>query len=93
MNADNPIARELHGQAKPEIEAGHFKRAHELLRQATQGQIAATQQAYKLQKKAHAAAEAQMKGRSRPSSGARCALAGVAGLHTNAVVSEPGRYP
>jgi hypothetical protein len=62
LSADNPIARELLEQAKPEIEAGHFKRAHELLRHATQAQIAAAQEAYKLQEQAHAAAEAQMKG-------------------------------
>lgn len=59
LNADNPIARELQEQAKPQIEAGHFKRGHELRRQA---RIAAAQEAYKLQEQAHPAAEAQMKG-------------------------------
>jgi hypothetical protein len=41
LNPDNSIAKALVEQAKPEIEAGHFERTHELLRQATQAQIAA----------------------------------------------------
>ena len=45
LNPDNPTAKALVEQAKPEIDAGHFQRAHELLRQATQAQIAAAQEA------------------------------------------------
>src|SRR5262249_4740752 len=60
LNPDNPQARELVEQAKPEIDAGHFDRAHELLRQATQAQIAAAQQAYQLERQARAAGDTQM---------------------------------
>ena len=49
-------------EAKPEIDAGHFERAHELLRQATQAQIAAAQEARKLKEQAQAAEDAQMLG-------------------------------
>ena len=45
LNSDNPTARKLVDEAKPEIDAGHFARAHELLREATQAQIAAAQEA------------------------------------------------
>jgi tetratricopeptide (TPR) repeat protein len=62
LNPDNPQARELVEQAKPEIDAGHFDRAHELLRQATQAQIAAAQQAYQLERQARAAGDTQMLG-------------------------------
>jgi hypothetical protein len=41
LNPDNPTARALVEEAKPEIDAGHFERARELLHQATQAQIAA----------------------------------------------------
>src|SRR5271166_3804911 len=40
----------------------HFERAHELLRQATQAQIAAAQEARKLNEQAQAAEDAQMLG-------------------------------
>ena len=52
LNPDNPTAKALVEQAKPEIEAGHFQRAHELLRQATQAQIAAAQEAERLEQQA-----------------------------------------
>ncbi len=62
LNPDNPTARALVEQAKPEIDAGHFDRAHELLHQATQAQIAAAQEARKLKEQAQAAEAAQMLG-------------------------------
>jgi tetratricopeptide (TPR) repeat protein len=62
LNLNNPIAKALVEEAKPEIEAGHFERAHELLRQATQVQIAAAQEARKLKEQAQAAEDAQMLG-------------------------------
>jgi tetratricopeptide (TPR) repeat protein len=62
LNPDNPTAKALVEQAKPEIEAGHFQRAHELLHQATQAQIAAAQEARKLKEEANAAEDAQMLG-------------------------------
>ena len=62
LNPDNPTARTLVDEAKPEIDAGHFARAHELLRQATQAQIAAAQEARKLKEQAQAAEDAQMLG-------------------------------
>ncbi len=62
LNPDNPTARALVEQAKPEIDAGHFDRAHELLHEATQAQIAAAQEARKLKEQAQAAEDAQMLG-------------------------------
>jgi tetratricopeptide (TPR) repeat protein len=62
LNPDNPTARALVEQAKPEIAAGHFARAHELLRQATQAQVAAAHEAEKLEQQAHEARDAQMLG-------------------------------
>lgn len=62
LNPDNPAAHELVEQAKPEIDDGHFARAHELLRQATQAQVAAAQEARKLQERAQTAADAQLLG-------------------------------
>ena len=62
MNPDNPTARALVEQAKPEIDAGHFDRAHELLHEATQAQIAAAQEARKLKEQAQVAEDAQMLG-------------------------------
>jgi hypothetical protein len=59
---DNPIAEALVAQAKAEINDGHFARAHELLRQATQAQLAAAQEARKLREQAQAAEDAQMLG-------------------------------
>ena len=51
LNPDNPTAKALVERTKPEIEAGHFGRARELLRQATQAQFAAAQQAYQSKNK------------------------------------------
>ena len=62
LNPDNAVARSLVDQAKPEINAGHFDHARELLRQATQAQIAAAQQARQLRQEAQAAEDAQMLG-------------------------------
>ena len=62
LNPDNPIAKALVEQAKPEIDAGHFQRAHELLRQATQAQVAAAHESGKLKDEAQAAEDAQMLG-------------------------------
>jgi tetratricopeptide (TPR) repeat protein len=62
LDPDNPTAKALVEQAKPEIAAGHFARAHELLRQATQAQIAAAKEAEKLEQQAHAARDVQMLG-------------------------------
>lgn len=62
LDPDNPMAKALVEQAKPEIEAGHFSRAHELLHEAAQAQIAAAKEARKLAKQAQAAEDAQMLG-------------------------------
>ena len=62
LNPDNPTARELVSQGKAEIDTGHFAHARELLRQATQVQIAAAQEARKLREQAQAAEDAQMSG-------------------------------
>jgi len=45
LNPDNPIARDLVTQAKAAIGIGQFEQAHQLLRQATQVQLAAAQTA------------------------------------------------
>ena len=60
LNQDNPTARKLVEEAKPEIDAGHFARAHELLREATQAEVAAGEEAYKVQEQARAAGDAHM---------------------------------
>ena len=65
LNPDNPTAKALVEQAKLEIDAGHFDRARELLRQATQAQITAAQEAHKLKEQAQAAEIAQMLGAAR----------------------------
>ena len=62
MNPENPTARKLVDAARPEIDAGHLARAHELLPQATQAQIAAAQEARKLNEQAQAAEDVQMLG-------------------------------
>jgi tetratricopeptide (TPR) repeat protein len=62
LNPVNPTAKTLVEQAKPEIEAGHFGRADELLRQATQAQVAAALEAEKPEQQAHASRDAQMVG-------------------------------
>jgi tetratricopeptide (TPR) repeat protein len=62
LNPENPTARDLVKQATIEIEAGHLGHAHELLRQATQAQVAAAQEADKLLQQAQAAKDAQLLG-------------------------------
>jgi tetratricopeptide (TPR) repeat protein len=62
LNPDNPTARALVAQAKAAIEAGQLAQAHELLRQATQVQIAAAQEARKLREQARAAEDAELLG-------------------------------
>jgi hypothetical protein len=62
LNPDNPTARDLVSRAKTEIEAGRLAQAHELLRQATQVQIAAAQEARTLREQAQAAEDTQMSG-------------------------------
>jgi tetratricopeptide (TPR) repeat protein len=62
LNPDNPAAKAFVEQAKSEIEAGHFEHAHELLRQATEAQIAAAQEARKLREQAQVAEDGQMLG-------------------------------
>src|SRR5262249_40781598 len=60
LNPDNTVARELVTEAKAKIDAGQFKLAHQLLREATRAQVAAAQEARKLREKAQAAEEAQL---------------------------------
>jgi tetratricopeptide (TPR) repeat protein len=62
LNPDNATARSLVDEAKSEINAGHLQHAHELLREATQAQIAAAQEARKLKAQAQAAEDTQMLG-------------------------------
>ena len=62
LNLDNPTARDLVTQAKVAIDAGQFEPAHQLLREATQVQLAAAQAARKLREQAQAAEDAQMLG-------------------------------
>ena len=62
LNPDNPEARKLIDEARPEIEAGHFARAHELLHEARQAQVAAMQEAHELKEQAQAAEDAQSLG-------------------------------
>jgi len=77
LSTFNATATALLDQAKLDIEAGHFDRAHELLRQATQAQIAAAQEkrklreemqeAGKLKQEAQAAEDAQLFGAAKSS--------------------------
>jgi tetratricopeptide (TPR) repeat protein len=62
LNPDNPMARDLVTQARAVIDAGQFEQAHQLLREATQAQLAAAQAARKLREQAQAAEDAQMLG-------------------------------
>ena len=62
LNPDNPTARDLVTQAKAAIDVGQLERAHQLLREATQAQLAAAQEARKLREQAQAAEDAQMLG-------------------------------
>jgi tetratricopeptide (TPR) repeat protein len=60
LNPQNPLARGLVEKAQAEIMAGNFIKAHELLRQARQVQIAAAQQARALRQQAQAAEDEQL---------------------------------
>jgi tetratricopeptide (TPR) repeat protein len=62
LSPENPLAKKLIEQAKPEIDAGHFERADDLLREAEQAQEAAADQAEKLANQATAARDAQKLG-------------------------------
>ena len=62
LNPGNPSARALVDQAKSEIESGNFEQAHKLLREATQAQIAAAQEARRIRERAQAAEDAQWLG-------------------------------
>ena len=62
LNPGNPSARALVDQAKSEIESGNFEQAHKLLREATQAQIAAAQEARTIRERAQAAEDAQWLG-------------------------------
>jgi len=60
LNPQNPQARGLVEQAQAEITAGNFSKAHELLREARQAQIAAAQQARALRQQAQLAEDEQL---------------------------------
>jgi hypothetical protein len=96
---ENPAARKLVDEARPEIDAGHFERARELLRQATRAQIDAAQEARKLKERARAAEDAQMLGATR-SAGAEGNIALIEGryveaadLFAQAAAYVPDGYP
>ncbi|ACL60937.1 conserved hypothetical protein [Methylobacterium nodulans ORS 2060] len=65
LNPDNPTAKALVASAQAEIEAGHLDRGRELLRQATQAQLAAAEAAEQLRDQAQAAVDAQKLGAAR----------------------------
>ena len=71
LNPANPVARELVDRARTESDAGRLARATELLRQATQTQLAAAQQARQLREKAQAAEDALMLGAAQSTTRAR----------------------
>ena len=60
LSPQNPLARDLVEKAKVEIGAGNFSKAHDLLSQARQAQIAAAQQARALRQQAQLAEDAQL---------------------------------
>jgi tetratricopeptide (TPR) repeat protein len=60
LNPQNPLARSLVEQAQAEIKSGNFTKAHELLGQAKQAQIAAAQEARELRQKAQEAEDAEL---------------------------------
>jgi hypothetical protein len=62
LSPENPVAKKLVEQAKPEIDAGHFERADDLLREAEQAELAAADQAEKLANQAIAARDARKLG-------------------------------
>jgi tetratricopeptide (TPR) repeat protein len=59
---DNPIAQSLVARAEAEINNGHLAQAREMLRQATQAQLAAAHEARNLREQAQAAEDAHMLG-------------------------------
>ena len=62
LNPGNQSAKALVDQAKSEIESGDFEQAHKLLREATQAQIAAAQEARRIRERAQAAEDTQWLG-------------------------------
>ena len=60
LNPQNPLARTFVEQAQAETKDGNFIRAHQLLAQAKQAQIAAAQQARELSERAQDAADRQL---------------------------------
>jgi tetratricopeptide (TPR) repeat protein len=60
LDPRNPLARGLVEKAQAEVKAGNFAKAHELLGQAKQAQIAAAQQARELRQKAQEAEDEQL---------------------------------
>jgi tetratricopeptide (TPR) repeat protein len=60
LNPENPLAHGLVEEARAEAKVGNFTKAHQLLDQAKQAQIAAAQQARKLLQKAQVAEEEQL---------------------------------
>ena len=62
LNPGNQSARARVDQAKSEIESGNFEQAHKLLREATQAQIAAAQEARLIRERAQAAEDTQWLG-------------------------------
>ena len=82
LSPENPVAKKLVEEAKPEIEAGHFERADDLLREAEQAQEAAADQAEKLASQATAARDAQKLGAASVKGGACRHGADTASLST-----------
>jgi tetratricopeptide (TPR) repeat protein len=62
LNLDNSQARSLVEQAQGAIKAGDFGKAHQLLREAREAQIAAAEKARKLRRQARAAEDAELIG-------------------------------
>jgi tetratricopeptide (TPR) repeat protein len=65
LDPDNPAAQALIAHANAAIDTGDLDQAHDLLREATQVQIAAAQEAHKLREQAQSAEYAQMLGAAR----------------------------
>jgi hypothetical protein len=62
LNPGNPSARALVDRAKSAIESGNLEQSHQLLREATQAQIAAAQEARGIRERAQAAEDTQWLG-------------------------------
>ena len=60
LNPQSPLARDLIERAQVEHEHGNFREEHELLRQATQAQIAAAQQSRALRDRAQLAEDEEL---------------------------------